>query len=542
MRRIVVGMTVMLMGAVWLATSLVAPSVSGALRSQLSALTAPSAGQQTESGYDLVASDGGIFSYGDAQYYGSTGGTTLNKPIVGMAATPDGLGYWLVASDGGIFSYGDAQYYGSTGGTTLNKPIVGMAATPDGLGYWLVASDGGIFSYGDAQYYGSTGGTTLNKPIVGMAATPDGLGYWLVASDGGIFSYGDAQYYGSTGGTTLNKPIVGMAATPDGLGYWLVASDGGIFSYGDAQYYGSTGGTTLNKPIVGMAATPDGLGYWLVASDGGIFSYGDAQYYGSTGGTTLNKPIVGMAATPPQPTVGLFAHLDPSFVQSSADPLNITYSYSASAVIVEDEVEQPDGTLPDGVLELFSATTPGQAAGLVCSINVGGSIDGGTCNVEYKDIGTYQVTTTYISGTDSATLTEPETISPFTASITATDQPSGYGTTTAPDGTTCTAAPDYGCQLLSAAIEGKGDAQTPRVGALTFSIYDNAGEVIGTLTPKVDGQTYCLIIWYSSTSTSASSPDCSGTASYPSVVLGFQYGATFEQPGYVSATTGELTG
>ncbi len=247
-------------------------------------------------GYWLVASDGGIFSYGDAKFYGSTGGTTLNMPIVGMAATADGLGYWLVASDGGIFSYGDAKFYGSTGGTTLNKPIVGMAATADGLGYWLVASDGGIFSYGDAKFYGSTGGTTLNKPIVGMAATADGLGYWLVASDGGIFSYGDAKFYGSTGGTTLNKPIVGMAATADGLGYWLVASDGGIFSYGDAKFYGSTGGTTLNKPIVGMAATADGLGYWLVASDGGIFSYGDAKFYGSTGGTTLNKPIVGMAA------------------------------------------------------------------------------------------------------------------------------------------------------------------------------------------------------------------------------------------------------
>ena len=51
----------------------------------------------------------------------------------------------------------------------LNKPIVGMAPTPDGNGYWLVATDGGIFSYGDAQFYGSTGSIQLNKPIVGMA-------------------------------------------------------------------------------------------------------------------------------------------------------------------------------------------------------------------------------------------------------------------------------------------------------------------------------------------------------------------------------------
>ncbi|HEY1828402.1 MAG TPA: hypothetical protein VGF87_10295 [Acidimicrobiales bacterium] len=246
-------------------------------------------------GYWLGASDGGIFSFGNAQFYGSTGNIKLNKPIVGMATTPDGQGYWFVGSDGGIFTEGDAAYEGSTGNIKLNKPIVGMAATPDGQGYWLVASDGGIFTEGDAAYEGSTGAITLNKPIVGMAATPDGHGYWLVASDGGIFTEGNAQFLGSTGGTTLNKPIVGMAATPDGRGYWLVASDGGIFSFGDADFYGSTGAITLNKPIVGMAATPDGRGYWLVASDGGIFAFGDADFYGSTGAIALNKPIVGMA-------------------------------------------------------------------------------------------------------------------------------------------------------------------------------------------------------------------------------------------------------
>ena len=32
-----------------------------------------------------------------------------------MAATPDGGGYWLVGADGGIFSYGDAAFFGSVG-------------------------------------------------------------------------------------------------------------------------------------------------------------------------------------------------------------------------------------------------------------------------------------------------------------------------------------------------------------------------------------------------------------------------------------------
>ena len=237
---------------------------SGSLK--LNAPVVGMAATQDQGGYWLVASDGGIFNYGDATFFGSAGSLKLNAPIVGMVATPyspgaggapaspAGLGYWLVASDGGIFNYGDANFYGSTGAMTLNKPIVGMASTPDGKGYWLVASDGGIFSYGDATFYGSTGSMTLNKPIVGMASTPDGKGYWLVASDGGIFSYGDATFYGSTGSLQLNQPVVSMSPTPDGQGYWLTAADGGVFSYGDATFYGSSGSIVLNKPVVGATA------------------------------------------------------------------------------------------------------------------------------------------------------------------------------------------------------------------------------------------------------------------------------------------------
>ena len=78
-------------------------------------------------------------------------------------------GYWEVASDGGIFAYGAAGFYGSMGGHPLNQPVVGMAATPSDHGYWEVASDGGIFAFGDAGFYGSMGGHPLNRPIVGMA-------------------------------------------------------------------------------------------------------------------------------------------------------------------------------------------------------------------------------------------------------------------------------------------------------------------------------------------------------------------------------------
>ena len=145
--------------------------------------------------------------------------------------TPDGRGYWEVGADGGIFAFGDAAFFGSTGALHLNAPIVGMAATPGGAGYWLVGSDGGIFSFGDATFFGSTGALHLNAPIVGMAAAPDGAGYWLVGSDGGIFAFGDAPFQGSAVSLVLQAPITGMTADPSTGGYWLAGTDGGVFAF-----------------------------------------------------------------------------------------------------------------------------------------------------------------------------------------------------------------------------------------------------------------------------------------------------------------------
>ena len=244
-------------------------------------------------GYYEVASDGGIFNFGNLPFCGSTGAIVLNEPVVGIAATADGGGYWTVASDGGMFAFGNAKFYGSMGGKPLNRPIVAMAATPDGHGYYLVASDGGIFAFGDAKFYGSTGALRLVRPIVGMAVTPDGRGYWLVASDGGLFAFGDAKYYGSMGGKSLNRPIVAMADDPATGGYWLVASDGGIFSF-HAHFLGSTGSLSLDAPIVAINSLSNGSGYRFAAADGGIFSF-HAPFYGSMGGKPLNDPVVGLA-------------------------------------------------------------------------------------------------------------------------------------------------------------------------------------------------------------------------------------------------------
>ena len=245
--------------------------------------------------YYEVASDGGIFAFGGAPFYGSMGGKPLNKPIVGIATTPTGGGYYEVASDGGIFAFGVAPFYGSMGGKPLNQPVVGISVTPTGGGYYEVASDGGIFAFGNAKFYGSMGGKPLNKPIVGIAVTPTGTGYWEVASDGGIFAFGTAKFYGSMGGKPLNQPVVGITPNATGTGYYEVASDGGIFAFGGAPFYGSMGGKPLNKPIVGITTTLTGAGYYEVASDGGIFAFGDATFQGSMGGKPLNAPVVGIA-------------------------------------------------------------------------------------------------------------------------------------------------------------------------------------------------------------------------------------------------------
>jgi len=167
-------------------------------------------------------------------------------------------GYWLLGSDGGIFSFGSAQFFGSMGGRPLNRPIVGMAAVPGGGGYWEVASDGGIFSFGSAQFYGSTGGITLQQPIVAMAPTPDGRGYWLLAADGGVFAFGDAQFYGSLPGSGIAATAVALLPSADGQGYLIVTSSGRVLPYGDAPQLGDVTSAVpgFSGTIIGGAATP----------------------------------------------------------------------------------------------------------------------------------------------------------------------------------------------------------------------------------------------------------------------------------------------
>lgn len=254
-------------------------------------------------GYWLVGSDGGIFSFGSAQFYGSTGSLKLQRPVVGIVATRDDGGYWLDASDGGVFSFGDSRFYGSIPGLgfypagsglphSLNAPIVGMVPSNDDAGYFMVASDGGVFAFGDAHFAGSCPGI---GGCAGAAVTvmPDasGSGYWLVTQTGNVFAFGDASYDGAPGST--GSPVTSAVRTPNGDGYWILTANGSIYSYGDAGGFGDAAGNFNGlDSATAIFVTTDGAGYWVSSALGAVFNFGDAPNDGGMSGTHLNGSII----------------------------------------------------------------------------------------------------------------------------------------------------------------------------------------------------------------------------------------------------------
>ncbi len=106
-------------------------------------------------GYYAEAVTGTVAQFGTTA--NSAQGVESDAFFSGLAITPDGQGIWQVGTDGGVFAFGDARFYGSLpgAGVTPNAPIVGIASTPDARGYWLLGADGGVFAFGDAGFFGS---------------------------------------------------------------------------------------------------------------------------------------------------------------------------------------------------------------------------------------------------------------------------------------------------------------------------------------------------------------------------------------------------
>lgn len=90
-------------------------------------------------------------------------------PVVAVVPTVSGGGYWLVASNGAIFPFGDADSFGPQllPGQQLNRPIVAAARSAGGHGLILTAADGGIFTFGDAEFHGALPAIAQNAGVPG---------------------------------------------------------------------------------------------------------------------------------------------------------------------------------------------------------------------------------------------------------------------------------------------------------------------------------------------------------------------------------------
>jgi hypothetical protein len=231
--------------------------------------------------YDPVATDTtGVDAFGKslpdfhsgvAPFAGGVSGASTTAPVITDRAAPavhapTPTAYWLLGSNGAVYTFGSAHFYGSLGGRRISAPVVAMATTLDSRGYWLAGAVGAVYAFGDARPYGRVPKARLSSPVATITATPDGKGYWLATLNGAVYAFGDAHALASRSRPRLRGHVVGLQPTPDGKGYWLAMSTGAVYRYGDAPglrqragspppYYGSETARHLVKPLVRMASS-----------------------------------------------------------------------------------------------------------------------------------------------------------------------------------------------------------------------------------------------------------------------------------------------
>jgi hypothetical protein len=236
-----------------------------------------------------------------------------------MDGTPSDHGYWLVASDGGVFAFGDAPFVGSLGHLRLNRPIVSIASTPSGGGYWLAASDGGVFAFGDAPFYGAG-----HDPAGGfeeIVVAPDGAGYWLINANGQVQGFGSAA--SSQVGVPAGHQVVGAAAIggtlqlgvasvsqpapsapAGGLAVCPVATSNFTDSWGAGRSGGrahkgvdmlAPRGTPVLAPVAGVVThrgnSLGGLSFYLNGVDGNRYYGTHMSGYGASGSVAAGTII-----------------------------------------------------------------------------------------------------------------------------------------------------------------------------------------------------------------------------------------------------------
>jgi hypothetical protein len=237
-----------------------------------------------------AAATDNVHERGGATFYGSTGTTSLQSPVVAMDRTPSGNGYWLVTEHGAVYGYGDAAAFGGPFISPSFESVVDLATRPAG-GYWTLTNRGSVMNFGGAPHYGGSPPFNAADPIVAMAAHPASTGYLLLSRSGGVFTYGSAQFLGSIV-PNATAPAVDIAYAPDGMGYWITEANGNVTRFGSALDHGDLApGTATN--VVAFAALPNGSGYRLVTSSGAVHVFGAAT---NDGGLVSSQRVVDLTS------------------------------------------------------------------------------------------------------------------------------------------------------------------------------------------------------------------------------------------------------
>jgi len=472
------------------------------------------AANPTGVGYWTVTKDGTVTAHDGAKFYGDTytdgitglgGSHPLNAPIVGIAATSNGQGYWLVAADGGVFDFGNAQFHGSTytygitglsGSHPLNAPVVGIVGDPSGGGYWLVAADGGVFDFGNAQFHGSvytygitglTGSRPLNAPIVGAVASPNGDGYYLVGADGGVFDFGSAKFSGST--------------------------------Y-DLGYTGLKGSRPLPGPITDIMPNPNGSGYYVVCKTGKVIPIGGAPSFGNgnVGTAVAIIPTVPTTKTSTPPTTTKTS-TPPTTTKTSTPPTTKTYIPPSTPYIPPTTTQQPPPSTQAASIALGNTSLDVTNN----AVNARFSASGGTAPYTYSSSdlpsGLTLSSSGALTGTLSATATKTFT---FTVDVKDSVGDTGSGTATVID-TVSTAAPLAISATplatvanVSATLQasgGSGGNTWTATGLPTGLTLSSAGVLTGVLNGGVAAKTYSF---------SATVIDSSGASATQTITLDYQ--------------------
>jgi len=237
-------------------------------------------------GYWIAHGNGSVTAHGGAVVDRPSGAAA--RTAIAIAARRNGAGYYLVAPDGKVYAYGDANNVGE--GVPAGTQAVSIAVRPAGgraagPGYWILSANGKVSAY-NATSYGQIESGKVEA--VSIVATKDFRGYWILASSGRVYPFGSASDFGDR--RNAGQVNVAMAATPDGKGYWILASNGAVHAFGTAGHYGQGVGRGATARSIAVAA--DGKGYWILSTDGNVSAYGSAP---QLGGAPSASPAVGIA-------------------------------------------------------------------------------------------------------------------------------------------------------------------------------------------------------------------------------------------------------